>query len=152
MTFAPGERFSNCDGRFEREEGCDVVGALNALRRRSGVPPLAELAAALRSDAMACLSADDVAECRRRHVRILENLRDRGSDERVRRLKVDNAVVSKYILAPVHASAPWLHAAAGFDSAEIDGESGAAACLTASVPEASGVLAALAALEEGWPN
>ena len=83
-------------------------------------------------------------------MRILENLRDRGSDERVRRLKVDNAVVSKYILAPVHASAPWLHAAAGFDSAEIDGESGAAACLVA--PEASDVLAALAALEEGWPN
>ena len=26
VTFAPGERFSNCDGRFEREEGCDVVG------------------------------------------------------------------------------------------------------------------------------
>jgi hypothetical protein len=70
----------------------------------------------------------------------------------VRRLKVDNAVVSKYILAPVHAAAPWLHAAAGFDGAEIDGESGAAACLTASVPEASDVLAALAALEEGWPN
>jgi len=93
-----------------------------------------------------------VAECRRRHIRILENLRDRGSDERVRRLKVDNAVVSKYILAPVHASAPWLHAAAGFDGAEIDGESGAAACLVAPVPEASGVLAALAALEEGWPN
>ena len=66
---------------------------------------------------------------------------------------MDNAVVSKYILAPVHASAPWLHAAAGFDSADIDGESGAAACLVAApVPEASGVLAALAALEEGWPN
>ena len=46
--------------------------------------PLAELAAALRSDAMACLSSEDAAECRRRHVRILENLRDRGSDERVR--------------------------------------------------------------------
>ena len=152
MTFAPGERFSNCDGRFEREAGCDVVGALNALRRRSGVPPLAELAAALRSDAMACLSADDVAECRRRHVRILENLRDRGSDERVRRLKVDNAVVSKYILAPVHASAPWLHAAAGFDGAEIDGESGAAACLVAPAPDdAERVLAALQALEVGWP-
>ena len=150
VTFAPGERFSNCDGRFEREEGCDVVGALNALRRRSATPPLAELAAALRSDAMACLSAEDAAECRRRHVRILENLRDRGSDERVRRLKVDNAVVSKYILAPVHAAAPWLHAAAGFDSAEIDADSGAAACLVA--PEASDVLAALAALEEGWPN
>jgi len=85
-------------------------------------------------------------------VRILENLRDRGADECVRRLKVDNAVVSKYILAPIHASAPWLHAAAGFDGAEIDGESGAAACLVAPVPEASGVLAALAALEEGWPN
>ena len=90
-----------------------------------------------------------VAECRRRHVRILENLRDRGSDERVRRLKVDNAVVSKYILAPVHASAPWLHAAAGFDGAEIDGDSGAAACLVAPVPGFL-VLAALRALEAGW--
>ena len=66
------------------------MGYWGAGRRRSAVH-LAELAAALRSDAMACLSAEDAAECRRRHVRILENLRDRGSDERVRRLKVDNA-------------------------------------------------------------
>ena len=65
---------------------------------------------------------------------------------------MDNAVVSKYILAPVHAAAPWLHAAAGFDGAEIDGDSGAAACLVAPVPEASGVLVALAALAEAWPD
>ena len=101
---------------------------------------------------MACLSSEDAAECRRRHVRILENLRDRGSDERVRRLKVDNAVVSKYILAPVHASAPWLHAAAGFDGAEIDSESGAAACLVAPVPEARRACRAGGVGGGGWPD
>ena len=153
VTFGAGERFGNSDGRFEREEGCDVVGALNALRRRSAIPSLAELAAVLRSDAVACLSsAEDVAECRRRHVRILENLKDRGlEDERVRRLKVENAIVLKFILAPVHAAVPWLYAAAGFDAAEVDGESGAAASLVAPAPPWR-VLAAMAALEEGWPN
>ena len=152
VTFGAGERFGNCDGRFEREEGCDVVGALNALRRRSATPSLAELAVALRSDAVACLaSAEDVAECRRRHVRILENLKDRGlEDERVRRLKVENAIVSKCILAPVHAAVPWLYAAAGFDAAEVDGD-GAAAAFVAPAPPWR-VLAAMAALEEGWPN
>ena len=146
VAFRPGEVYGNHDGKFALEAGCDVVGAL-----RAAAPDLslADAAKALRDDAITLLG-EDAAECRRRHIRLLENLRDRGADPKVRRLKCENAVVTRYILGPVHAAPPWLRAAAGFDAAELN-DAGFAAALVAPAPDVQRIRDALAALEAAWP-
>ena len=142
VAFAYGDAFCNKDGTFEGD-GADPLGALAAYKR-GPARDLASLAEALRDDALNCCPAADVAECRRRHAKILANL-VAGADPKHLKIKLDNAIIRRYVVAPAHAAAPWLFAAVGFDAAD-DGAS-----LAAPPPSPDRARRALAAFDRAWP-